>query len=134
VIVADASVWIDFFNDVYSPRIDALVFSWKAQQLAVTDVIILEVLQGFRSDSDYAAAQKIMNGLVYRPFWGKRNMERAVSNYRRLRKKGITIRKPNDLVIGTFCIENGYRLLHNDQDFKPMEKFLGLQVVRQDNR
>jgi predicted nucleic acid-binding protein len=75
--------------------------------------------------------KKIMNSLVYRPFWGKRNMERAVSNYRQLRKKGITIRKPNDMVIGTFCIENGYQLLHNDQDFKPMEKFLGLQVVGQ---
>jgi predicted nucleic acid-binding protein len=58
MIVADTSVWIDFFNGVASPRIDALVFSWKAQQLAVTDVIIMEVLQGFRSDSDYAAAQK----------------------------------------------------------------------------
>jgi predicted nucleic acid-binding protein len=130
MIVADTSVWIDFFNDVTSPRIDALVFSWKAQQLAVTDVIIMEVLQGFRSDSDYAAAQKIMNGLVYRPFWGKRNMERAACNYRQLRKQGITIRKPNDVVIGTFCIENGYQLLHNDQDFEPIEKFLGLQVVR----
>jgi predicted nucleic acid-binding protein len=130
MIVADTSVWIDFFNDVTSPRIDALVFSWKAQQLAVTDVIIMEVLQGFRSDSDYAAAQKIMNGLVYRPFWGKRNMERAAFNYRQLRKKGITIRKPNDVVIGTFCIENGYQLLHNDQDFEPIEKFLGLQVVK----
>jgi predicted nucleic acid-binding protein len=59
MIVADTSVWIDFFNGVASPRIDTLVFSWKAQQLVVTDVIIMEVLQGFRNDSDYAAAQKI---------------------------------------------------------------------------
>jgi predicted nucleic acid-binding protein len=59
MIVADTSVWIDFFNGVVSPRIDALIFSWKAQQLAVTDVIIMEVLQGFRSDDDYAAAKKI---------------------------------------------------------------------------
>jgi predicted nucleic acid-binding protein len=72
----------------------------------------------------------LMDGLVYRPFRGKRNMERAASNYRQLRKKGITIRKPNDVVIGTFCIENGYPLLHNDQDFDYIEKLLGLQVVK----
>ncbi|MDR0554661.1 MAG: PIN domain nuclease [Treponema sp.] len=129
MIVADTSIWIDFFKGVVSPRIDALVAGLKARQVAVTDIIIVEVLQGFRDDSEYAVAQKIMDGLIYRPFWGKRNMERAASNYRFLRKKGITIRKPNDVVIGTFCIENAYQLLHHDQDFEPMEKFLGLQVV-----
>jgi predicted nucleic acid-binding protein len=130
MIVADTTVWIDFFNALNTPWVAVLVHSWNLRQLAVTDVIIMEVLQGFRSDTDYAAARKIMDGLVYRPFWGKRNMERAASNYRQLRKKGITIRNPNDVIIGTFCIVHGCQLLHNDQDFDPMEKFLGLQVVR----
>jgi predicted nucleic acid-binding protein len=130
MIVADTSVWIDFFNGAASPHIDVLVFSWKAQQLAITDVIIMELLQGFRHDHDYATAQKIIDNLDYRPFWGKRNMELVASNYRQLRKKGITIRKPNDVVIGTFCLKNGYQLLHNDQDFEPMERFLGLRVVK----
>jgi predicted nucleic acid-binding protein len=129
MIVADTSVWIDFFNDVDAPHIDALRFNWKADKLVVTDVIILEVLQGFRNDADYAAAQKTINRPIYRSFWGKRNMERTASNYRLLRKNGITIRKPNDVVIGTFCIENGFHLLHTDRDFEPMEKFLGLLIA-----
>jgi predicted nucleic acid-binding protein len=130
LIVADISIWIDFFKEIDAPHVDALRLYWDAEQVAVTDVIIMEVLQGFRNDADYAAARKIMDGLEYIPFWGKRNMERAASNYRLLRKNGVTIRKPNDVVIGTFCIENGFQLLHTDRDFEPMEKFLGLRVVR----
>jgi predicted nucleic acid-binding protein len=51
---------------------------------------------------------------------------RAASNYRALRTIGITIRKTIDLLIGTFCIENRYPLLHNDRDFRPMAQHLGL--------
>lgn len=54
---------------------------------------------------------------------------RAVRNYRALRDRGITIRKAADIVIGTFCIEHGHRLLHDDRDFVPMEAHLGLRVA-----
>ena len=50
-------------------------------------------------------------------------------NYRAMRKKGITVRKTIDVLIGTYCIENDVSLLHDDQDFVPMEQHLGLQVV-----
>jgi predicted nucleic acid-binding protein len=93
-------------------------------------VITHEFLRGFRDDGDYAEATKMMNAIKYIPFWGKRNMLRASDNYRLLRKRGITIRKPNDVVIGTFCIENDLPLLHNDQDFDYMEQYLGLRIVR----
>jgi predicted nucleic acid-binding protein len=42
---------------------------------------------------------------------------------------GITIRKTADIIIGTFCIEHRHTLLHDDRDFAPMEKRLGLNVV-----
>jgi predicted nucleic acid-binding protein len=51
---------------------------------------------------------------------------RAARNYRRLRDMGITIRKTNDIIIGTFCIERGCSLLHDDRDFVAMEEHLGL--------
>ena len=54
---------------------------------------------------------------------------KAAANYRFLRGRGYTIRKNNDLIIGTYCIENGYELLHNDRDFQPMADHLGLQLA-----
>jgi predicted nucleic acid-binding protein len=46
-----------------------------------------------------------------------------------LRKRGITVRKTIDLLIGTWCIENRRPLLHNDSDFRPMARHLGLIEV-----
>ncbi len=53
----------------------------------------------------------------------------AARNFRRLRAPGITIRKTAALIIGTFCIAHGHRLLHNDRDFDPMAAHLGLLVA-----
>jgi hypothetical protein len=50
-------------------------------------------------------------------------------NYRLLRKKGVTIRKTIDVIIGTFCIHYKLPLLHDDRDFDPMVKFIGLQTI-----
>jgi len=129
MVMPDAGVWIDYFNGVPAPHVDALLRYWDADEVATTDVIIMEVLQGFRFDRDYESAKRVLGDLIYCPFWGRHNMELAASNYRALRKQGVTIRKPNDMLIGTLCIKKGYRVLHNDQDFELMERFLGLRVV-----
>jgi predicted nucleic acid-binding protein len=50
-------------------------------------------------------------------------------NYRKLRKKGITVGKTIGVIIGTFCIYNQLPLLHDDRDFDPMAEFLDLKVV-----
>ena len=55
---------------------------------------------------------------------------RAAQNYRLLRGRGITIRKTADIIIGTFCLDHGLPLLHDDRDFDPMAQHLGLAVVR----
>jgi predicted nucleic acid-binding protein len=130
MIVPDSSVWIEYFNDGKSSRTDILERGIKGRDIVTTDIIILESLQGFRSDKGYEAAAKTMNSARELRFWGKRRMARAIDNYRFLRKKGITIRRTNDIIIGTFCIETGYPLLHHDRDFDPMEQYLGLKVVR----
>ena len=50
-------------------------------------------------------------------------------NFRILRKQGITIRKTNDVIIATFCLENDHSLLFSDKDFIPFVKYLGLNAV-----
>jgi len=70
-----------------------------------------------------------MDCLEYRDFGGKEIALKTASNFRLLRKKGITVRKTIDVIIATFCIENGFPLIHNDRDFDSMEKHLGLTVI-----
>jgi hypothetical protein len=55
---------------------------------------------------------------------------KAASNFRTMRGRSFTVGKTIDLLIGTFCIERGHRLLHDDRDYGPMENLLGLTVVR----
>jgi predicted nucleic acid-binding protein len=129
-MVVDSSVWIDYFNNLASHKTDILRQEIeKGGNIIVTDIIIHEVLRGFREDKAFEEALLLLNNMIYKRFYGKKNMIKAAQNYRTMRKNGKTVRKPNDVLIGTFCIENGYTLLHNDRDFDPMEQYLGLKVV-----
>ena len=60
---------------------------------------------------------------------GREQALKSALNYKYLRKKGVTVRKTIDVMIGTFCIENNFTLLHNDKDFTPLEKHLKLKVM-----
>jgi hypothetical protein len=128
MIVADTSAWIDYVNGVDAPHTNLLDYELDHNRIITGDLIITEFLQGFRSEKDYQAAKEIIESLEYHDLSGKKIALQSAQNFRILRKKGITVRKTIDLMIATFCIENGFELLHNDRDFDPMENILGLQV------
>ncbi|MEE4240160.1 MAG: PIN domain nuclease [Desulfopila sp.] len=129
MILVDSSVWIAYFtgNDIWQS--DALEKILPSQPLLIGDLILTEVLQGFRSEKDYKKAKSFLGFLNFKELVGYEIAVKSSSNYRLLRKNGITVRKTIDVIIGTFCIENHIRLLHNDHDFDPMEKLLGLNVI-----
>lgn len=126
MIIADTSIWIDYFNGVDSQFTDALDSGLTDGVIAIGDIIFLEILQGFKSDKDYNLAKKSLSTLEQFEMFGHNQVLKAASNYRKLRKKGITIRKTNDVIIATFCIENKMPLLYLDKDFKPFVRYLGL--------
>ena len=128
MIVADTSVWIDYANGVLSEQTDMLDRELGQNRIATGDLIIVEFLQGFCNEKQYQIAKNMMDSLEYHDFVGKEVAVKAAQNFRKLRKKGITVRKTIDVLIATFCIEYGFELLHNDRDFDPMESILGLQV------
>ena len=130
MIVADTSVWIDYVKGIDAHHTDILDNELICNRVVTGDIIITEFLQGFKNDREYFIAKQIMDNLEYRDFLGKENTIQAANNYRKLRKQGITVRKTIDVIIATFCIENGFPLIHNDRDFDPMEKILGLIVKR----
>ena len=129
MVLADTSIWIDYFRGVYSPQTDQLNELLNEERVATGDLIIIELMQGFKTKSQIAAARQIISRLEYFDLVGKDIAFKAADNYRLLKNKGITIRKTIDIIIGTFCIENQFKLLHNDRDFEPMVDYIGLVLL-----
>jgi predicted nucleic acid-binding protein len=129
VILVDSSVWIDHLNDTATGAVRRLRELIPTRPLLVGDLILCEVLQGLRSEREARLVERALRRFATVPVLNSDLAVKAAANYRSLRAKGITIRKSVDVIIGTFCIERGHVLLHDDRDFEPMVRFLGLQVV-----
>ena len=129
MILVDSSVWIDYFNGTMTPQTETLDQLLGREPLAIGDLILTEVLQGFNEERDFNTAKKVLTSLTVVALGGQEIAIQAARNFRALRKAGVTVRKTVDTVIATWCIQNGYDLLHNDRDFEPFVKHLGLRVV-----
>jgi predicted nucleic acid-binding protein len=129
LILVDSSVWIDYFNGAVMPQTDNLDRLLGREPLAIGDLILVEVLQGFDNDREFGTARKLLTSLTVIEIGGMDIAIAAARNYRTLRKLGITVRKTIDTVIATRCIESGYELLHSDRDFEPFARYLGLRVA-----
>ena len=129
MIIVDTSVWVDYFNGIFSKETDMLDEHITHEPILIGDLILTEVLQGFRSDKDYKTAKRILSDFIFVELGGYEIAIKSAENYRLLRKKGVTVRKTIDMIIATFCIENKVSLLHSDRDFQPMETYLGLRVL-----
>lgn len=129
MIVVDSSVWIDNIRNEPTPQV-ALLRRIDIGLVIVGDLIMLEVLRGLRSDTEAAVHEQRFRAVGVTPISNADLAVAAASNYRKLRARGITIRSVVDVLIATFCIENGHQLLHSDRDFDHFERHLGLQVRR----
>lgn len=129
MLVVDTSVWVDYFNGVESPQTDFLHAILDTTPILIGDLILAEVLQGFRHDEDFETVRHILGKFMQESMVNPALAVQSARNYRFLRQKGITIRKTIDSLIATFCIENGHQLLHNDGDFDGYEAHLGLRVI-----
>ncbi len=127
MILVDSSVWIDFFNGTACAETDKLNEILGLEEVVIGDLILAEVLQGFRSDTDYKAAKNVLTSLTVHDLLGKDLAIKSANNFRKLRKKGITIRKTADVIIATYCIENKIPLLFTDKDFVPFVDNLRLK-------
>ena len=127
MILVDSSVWIDYFKGTINEETDFLDAALGLEPIGIGDLILTEVLQGVKSDSEYRRVKKLMMELSIYGLLGRDRAIRAADNYRVLRKKGVTIRKTNDLIIGTFCIDETIPLLFRDRDFEPMIQHFGLR-------
>ena len=129
MLVVDSSVWIDFFNDADQPSaqlLDHLLANGEVR-LVVPDLVLFEVLRGFRHERDYRQARLLMQTLTIEPVGGAELMLSAAQHYRSLREQGVTVRSSIDVLVAAFCIEHDYALLHRDRDFDAFEELRGLR-------
>lgn len=129
MIVVDSSVWINYFNGVLTPKTDFLDSALGKEPLVIGDLIQIEVLQGFQRDSDFRTAKKLLDLLPFVSMGGETIALESIKNFRSLRKKGVTVRKTIDVIIGSYCIFHDFYLLHEDKDFDPMAKYLKLKTI-----
>jgi predicted nucleic acid-binding protein len=130
MILVDTSVWVDFFNGRKTAETDALDHFLGQEPILIGDLILTEILQGFRRDADYRSARALLDTLELRTLGGRQIALAAADNYRHLRRRGFTPRKTIDMIIGTYCLVHGLELLHADRDFDLLEKEMGLMVAR----
>ena len=130
MVVVDSAVWIDFFNGTESAAgvtLRRLLADGEAE-LIVPDLVLYEVLRGFRHERDYLQARTLMLSMSVAPTGGAALAQRAAAHYRSLRALGITVRSAIDVLVASLCIERGYALLHRDRDFDAFEAHRGLRT------
>lgn len=121
MVLVDTTVWIDFFSGRSLPHVktleDLLV---NREDLCICGIILTEVLQGIRRDSEFEKTRDLFSNLIFFPMRYSTFL-RSAEIYRSLRRKGITIRKTVDCMIASVALENDIALLDNDKDFDPIE-------------
>ena len=132
MILVDSSVWIDFFRGTQTAASEKLDRILDTERLYVGDLIVTEVLQGFKNESDFKTAKTILESFTMVQIGGSDIAVQAAQNFRFLRAKGLTVRKTIDTLIATRCVRNGLRLLHSDRDFDHFAAHLNLKVVAVD--
>jgi predicted nucleic acid-binding protein len=129
MILVDTTVWIDYFNGRLTPHTDTLDRLLGQQMIIVGDLVLAELLQGFRKDDEFGQVCQALQSFTPVSLVTPELAIQSARNYRTLRRFGTAPRKTIDCLIATACIENGYRLLHHDSDFDGFELHLGLAVI-----
>lgn len=132
MILVDSSVWIDFFRNVSNAQTDQLVARLKGEidgaDVAVADLVVFEVLRGFRDPKDQRRARDLLLDIEVVEIGGLDNALRAAEHFRALRERGYTIRSPIDVLLASYCITHGHHLLHRDADFDVLQTLRGLKT------
>ncbi len=130
MVLVDTTVWIDFFADKSISHVTILETLIKQKEdICICGIILTEVLQGIKKDSEFKKTKDIFNALLFLPM-NYNIFLRSAEMYRELRRKGITIRKSLDCVIASVAIENNIALLHNDKDFKHIGEHFSLNILK----
>jgi predicted nucleic acid-binding protein len=130
MILVDSSVWIDFFRDGQSTQSQALArcLGDSSVEVGMADLVLFEVMRGFREGALMRKAQTLMSALPQVEIGGTSPVLKAAERYRQLRNRGRTVRSPIDVLLASYCMTHGHTLLHRDADFESLKTLGGLDT------
>jgi predicted nucleic acid-binding protein len=130
VIVVDTSAWAELFRRTGTAADRALRgFLRHPQDVAVTEVVVMELLAGARSSRHHRELRGFLLSFELLPLQGLHGFEHAAELYRMCRAGGETVRKLTDCLVATAAIEAGAPVLHADADFDRLARHTPLEVV-----
>jgi predicted nucleic acid-binding protein len=117
-LLADTSVWINFFKGNESKEVTILTkYIENDGPIFLCPTIVQEILRGINDDKQFREIKKYLLAFNILNDDGLEMAISAANLYRSLRKKGITIRKSNDCLIAQYAINHSLHVLHQDRDF-----------------
>ena len=128
MVIVDTSAWIEYFRGGIPKVVDKVDRCLNQELVGIGDLVYCEVMQGIRSPRERGQVSSLLLALPQFAMVGFTIAEKSAANYRLLRSKGVTVRKTIDVLIGTFCVERGFQLVHNDSDFTLMASHIGLKI------
>ena len=129
MVIIDTTVWIDYLRGIVSKETAWFESELKRQRFGLTDLILCEILQGVPDEN---TARRVLRELSLFEIYNTGGEDMAVAaarNFRLLRQRGRTVRRTIDGLIATFCLRQGFSLLHCDRDYNHFETILGLSVI-----
>ncbi len=129
MVIIDTSAWIEYLQDGLPRIVNKVDLCLEQDLVGIGDLVYSEVMQGLRSPRERREVSALLLSLPQFDMVGFSVAEKSAANYRLLRSKGVTVRKTIDVLIGTFCAENGMQLIHHDSDFDLMAKHIGLDTI-----
>lgn len=128
MVIVDTSAWIEYLKGSRARVVSTVDQCLEQDLVAIGDLIYCEIMQGIRSPRERSKVSSLLLALPHFDMVGFSMAEKSAANYRLLRSKGITVRKTIDVLIGTFCSEHGFQIVHNDSDFDVMATHIGLDI------
>jgi predicted nucleic acid-binding protein len=130
VVIADSSVWIEYFRATGSRANHALreLIATAADELATTEVVIMELLAGARHDAEYRTVNRVAASVRLLPVEGLHDYVAAAELFRACRRRGLTIRRMADCLIAAVAIRTGAQILHQDHDFDSLAQHSRLRL------
>jgi predicted nucleic acid-binding protein len=129
MVIVDTSAWIEFFKNGDPDVAEKVDRCLDLDLVGIGDLIYCEVMQGLRFPRERNHISSLLISLPQYEMVGFSIAQKAATNYRLLRSKGVTVRKTIDVMIGTFCVEHGFQIVHNDRDFEHMSTHIGLDII-----
>lgn len=128
VYLVDTSVWIPLLrrsppHEALATRVTNLI---RADLVATTGLVRLEVLRGARDEAHLARLQTMMDGLLQLPTT-EHTWDDAALLGMRLQHAGL-VTQLSDLLIAAVALRAAATILHRDRDFDLIAEHVPLQV------